>query len=275
MKIQDAENAFDFLSKLDWYGIIGLIIGVSLVVAFLVAGIVDKLYENKKVKRIIILAVIFFVILCICILKSEANRNYKFLYKANNIKEYMIEHGELSCGFNELATSVYFPYESPVITKEDIEIRKDEILNVIQLFPDEFKPSGVSYPNNPDDVTGISLINSKTIQPLVSGKEKLYPLFKGKILNYMKGKLWDTLNYRFIRDMLDDRCDDHTLDMLISKNSNLFISIYSFHNIYESRDPENKSGITYALRINPDSIKRIFGSQKLRYMKIHHNVSIH
>lgn len=256
MKIQDAISAYDFLAKLDWIGILGLTIAATVLIVFFVLSIVDKLFDDKKVKRSITALTVISIILCICILKYEADRNNDLLYRANDIKQYMLENNESSSGFIELATNVNFPDIKPVPE------RVNEIKHIISHFPDEFAETVINYPNFKNDNDGIILINTKTLQIFNSKNERLCPLYKGEILNFMKGKHWDTLNYKYIREIIDDRCSDNVLDMLVSKNPNLFIAVYAPHNVYEQRDKQNSVGVTYALKISDDSVARILRSGK-------------
>jgi hypothetical protein len=255
MKVQDAISAYDFLAKLDWTGVIGLTIALTLVIVFFALSITDKLSDDKKIKQRMAVTTAISVIICMCILKIDADNNYDLLSRANDIKQYMLRNNESSSGFKELADYVDFP------DSKSFEERREEINNIVKHFPDEFAPTSIEYPDVPDDTDGITLTNRKTLQLFDDQNGKLYPLYKGEILNFMKLKQWDTLNYKYIREILDNRCSDNILDMLISENSKLFIHIYSPHNIYDKNDKKNDEGGTDALKINSDSVTQILAKK--------------
>ncbi|HEY4322408.1 MAG TPA: hypothetical protein VGN20_00440 [Mucilaginibacter sp.] len=256
MKVQDAISAYDFLAKLDWVGVLGLIIAITLIIVFFVLSIADKLVDDKKTKRTLASLTAISVIICICILKHEADNNYDLLCRAGDIKQYMLGNNESSSGFIELAKNVNF------LDKKPINSRINEIQELVQHFPDEFAVTTILYQTCTDDSVGIALINSETLKAFNDQNEKLYPLFKGEILNFMKGSHQDTLNYEYIRKLIDDRCSDNVLDMLVSKNSNLFISIFAPYNRYNKEEKRNEEGATYALKINSDSVEKVLWNKQ-------------
>jgi hypothetical protein len=250
MNIQEAAGAYDFLGKLDFIGVVGFTIAILIILIFFVSNIADKLFDDKKVKQTISVVTIFSVIICICILKFEADENIDETCKANSIKRYMLLNNENAAGYIELMQNATFSDGSYG------EKKLEEIKAIVRKFPDEFVEDAIPYPNASNDKIGIILVNDKTLKLLELENEKLYPMFKAKILNFMRGSHYDVLNYKYIRENIDDRCEDDILDKMISKNSSLFISIYALHNVFDKRDLANAEGAYNSIRLNPDSIKK-------------------
>ncbi len=262
MKINDAISAYDFLGKLDWFGIIGLTLIIVLIVVFFVAGISDKLFTDNQTKQIIALVAIILVVVGIVILKLEADRNNTYLARANNIKTYMLENNEPVVGYKELSFNTDFGGDSSCDIKDKncakcVLRRTLEMQDVITRFPDDFAQTDIESEVEMKDNMGVALINEKVLNLFAAKYEKLFPLFKEKILAYMKNSKQDTLNYKFIINNIDTRCSNNVLDMLVSKNSGLFIAIYAPYNRYDKTSKDQE--YTDALEINPDSTFYIFG----------------
>jgi hypothetical protein len=256
MKLNDAISAYDFLTRLDWFGIAGLLIAASLVITYFVVCIIDKLVENKKAKQIIALLTAISINLCICILKIEADRNNKMLTEAERVKNYMLLNNIKSLEFTELYDTGYLPSTAACSLngKNCDEEGKNELRKIIENFPDDFIEEDMPGLNNsPVPREFLELINQTALKTYNAYNDQLLPLLKEKIVDFIKVSHKDTLNYKYIADNIDTRCDENTLDKIVSRNSKLFISIYAPYNVYNLS--KNDTDFSEALKINPDSVK--------------------
>jgi len=256
MKLNDAISAYDFLTRLDWFGVIGLLIAASFVITYFVVCIIDKLVENKKAKQLIALLTAISINLCICILKIEADRNNKMLTEAERIKNYMLLNNVKAIDFKELYDTGYLPSSAACSLngKNCNEEDELELKKIIEHFPDDFIEEDIQGNDNSSGaVQSLELINQTALKTYNAYNDQLLPLLKEKIVDFIKVSHKDTLNYKYIANNIDTRCDENTLDKIVSRNSKLFISIYAPYNVYNLS--KNDTDFSEALKINPDSIK--------------------
>ena len=255
MKLNDAISAYDFLTRLDWFGITGLLIAASLVITYFVVSIIDKLVEDKKTKQVIALLTVISINLCICILKIEADGSNKMIREAERIKNFMLLNNVKSVDFTELYDTGYLSSFAAYSQKDTNCVRESEIelKTIIEHFPDDFIEKDLPGNSTTGTIKTLELINQTALKTYNAYNDQLLPLLKEKIIDFIKVSHKDTLNYKYIAVNIDSRCDQNTLDKIVSRNSKLFISIYAPYNVYHLNNSD--TDYSEALKINPDSVK--------------------
>jgi len=251
MSIDDAIKAFDFLAKFNGWAFTLLAVALGITLAFLLANITDKIFPEKSIKLWIIGITILFVWAMLLFMKLQADDNTQMLYKANNIRNYLIRNDNYKCDYTTLARQFD---TSKVITAE----KRQNIIDIVSKFPDVFVKTTLAYSQ---DKEGVKLVDKEVYTTMT---EKLLPMFKETILYYMKQDQIDTMNFAEIQAKIDDRCDNYMLDMLIAKNPKLFTFIVARPHPY--REP-TRTGEKYinttahevggvpSLKINTDTMK--------------------
>ncbi len=231
MKVKDALKTLDFLSDLNWWGVTGLLIIISLISCIFIINALEKIagaekdeplkqnksWANNKVWVITIILIL--LNLGVILLKVQADINDEYNLKANSIKTFMIDQNWVFAGYKRLAREVDYPGDEMVKCKDDkcIEKRAEDIKKVVKEFPDEFIPSS-TVDSDKSDISGIRLVDEKAIVKIDSQISRLIPHFKQEILRYMKKVKKDTLTYDDIGDNVDNKCRTNALNQMIAKD---------------------------------------------------------
>jgi hypothetical protein len=224
MKIEETLKLYEFFGILSWTGVIAFLAVFSIVFLYFSLNIASKIFdsEDKKIKRLVLVAIILLVFGSGIVLKLEANSSKSDLIVANSIKSFFIENKRKYKSLKGLATEMNFG--PTVLADTSIKAKMEKIVEVVRNHPDQFLIAAV-YENDQNDPGGIEIIDEKAIAVIDSAVSKMLPLYLDKIVHYMVANDEDTLSYSFIQSDIDTRIYQSIMDLVVVNAKGLFIPV--------------------------------------------------
>jgi len=222
MKIEDTKALYEFIGQLDWLAWLALLILIALVIAYVVIGVADKLYndDNKKLKRIFTSVVCGVTIGCGIILKIKADSSYTDLIAANSIKSWLQANNQKYKNLMVLAGLITLDPDDTGFDKKATAERADNIKRIIKMYPNEF----INCKVDEGDGNGVELIDDNAAKSVDSSVMKMLPFYQSKIVYYMLLKAKPIIDYRTVKDSIDGRCyDSELIDLILAKSKKILI----------------------------------------------------
>jgi hypothetical protein len=238
MEIKNPEAIYSFLGNLTFAGTLALFVLISVVAAFITANVIEKLFDGKGIRRIVVFLVLLVINICGYILKNEADKAKKELSVANTIKGYLVANIQRYKSFDLIARDVLFDFDEKIDTsdRKAMEAKKRKAIEYVKNFPEEFIPYMVR--ENGKDILGLQLIDEKATKIIDTALDKMLTYYQGEIVHYMTAKNTNTVTYQYISDSIDDRCYPDIIDRIVANSKGVLIP-------YSYRD---SSGVVWAVQ---------------------------
>src|SRR4051812_42850119 len=90
MEVKDAFSIYNFMEQLGYVGAIVFSIFLTIVSGYLIANVLDKIIDNKKLRIKIICSVSVIIFSCMIFITIKTISRNEDIAKANSIKSYMV-----------------------------------------------------------------------------------------------------------------------------------------------------------------------------------------
>jgi hypothetical protein len=246
MEVKDAFSLYAFMEQLGHWGAIVFSILITLISGYLVANVLEKIVQNRRVKAKIIIAVLLTVFSCMLVIAFKTIGRNKDIAKASAIKSYMVMNKWKFIGFKRAAKEINLSYSELAMKGTSDKKRVKEIEDLVDEFPSEFQFSSI-FDQDTTDKLGIYLVDTSSIKAINNYYESLIPYFKAKITEYMRDSNRDTMTFVQLKQLVDPRLDDDILEQIGARYKDLLIPINFYAN------PADITNYIFAYRMNIDS----------------------